>query len=40
MAELFTGLEHMTNLEEFWANSNEISNWKEVRVISKDTFVS
>ena len=26
----FSGLEHMSKLQEFWANSNEISNWKEV----------
>ena len=26
----FTGLSHMSNLEEFWANSNDISKWPEV----------
>ena len=29
----FTGLEHMTNLEEFWANNNGVEDFKEVKRI-------
>ena len=27
----FLGLEHMTNLEEFWANNNSVEDFKEVK---------
>ena len=26
-----SGLEHMTNLEEFWANNNSVEDFKEVK---------
>merc|ERR1712212_788344 len=35
--EDISGLEHMTNLEEFWANSNQIGNFKEVEKLSTNS---
>jgi len=30
-----SGLEHMNNLEEFWANNNSVEDFKEVGVLVK-----
>jgi len=30
----------MSKLQEFWANSNEISNWKEVEKLSVNTSLA
>lgn len=32
-----SGLERMTNLEEFWANNNQISSWAEVEKLMVNT---
>ena len=32
-----SGLEHMSNLEEFWANSNQIGNFKEVEKLAPNS---
>merc|ERR1711936_723558 len=36
----FSGLEHMTNLEEFWANNNQISSWAEVEKLTVNTSLA
>lgn len=28
---VYPGVEHMTNLEEFWANNNSVEDFKEVK---------
>ena len=34
---MHAGLEHMTKLEEFWANNNQVGNFKEVEKLAVNT---